>query len=197
MSDERLKQAQANADARHAASERLKTIPVEDLTDAELDLIANCRHVDVSLPRRRKVGANVAWYKQCLTCGRSVGSAVPAAKVQLEPRNDFDVSWESIAAKVSLEINKRIQKAHDRERAENNRDWWAWYNAYLASPEWAARRQAVMERDGWTCRACGMARATQAHHLTYAHVGCEPLFDLVAVCAECHDAITEMDRAKR
>jgi len=76
---------------------------------------------------------------------------------------------------------------HDRE-AERER-WWAWYDAYLASAEWKARRALVLKRAGGVCEGCGKAPATIAHHTTYEHVGNELLFELRAVCRDCHDRI--------
>jgi len=58
----------------------------------------------------------------------------------------------------------------------------------------------VISRDKRLCQAqlpgC-VATATQAHHLTYKHLGHEPLFELIAVCWRCHERITSMDREKR
>jgi hypothetical protein len=79
-------------------------------------------------------------------------------------------------------------------------DWWARYSAYLESEPWKARRKQVLHRSGGFCEAglggC-MVKAVQAHHLTYRHVFNEPLFDLVAVCVPCHEALTEADRNRR
>ena len=69
-------------------------------------------------------------------------------------------------------------------------DWWAWYRGYLQTPVWAEKRRLVFERARGTCEACGQAPAEQVHHLNYKHVGREPLFDLVAVCASCHADLT-------
>lgn len=72
--------------------------------------------------------------------------------------------------------------------------------AYLDSPEWAERRRLVLDRDEHRCQArlegC-LGRASQVHHLTYAHCQLEPLFDLVAVCRLCHVTLTRMDRERR
>lgn len=76
------------------------------------------------------------------------------------------------------------------------RQWWADYNAYLRSPEWKAKRRKVLERDNWTCQACMERPATQVHHTSYAHRFNEPLFELQAVCDECHRLITEIDRGR-
>lgn len=65
--------------------------------------------------------------------------------------------------------------------------WWDWYNEYLRSEEWQARRQAVLERADWHCEDCGAEVATHAHHHTYSRVGRERLSDLEALCPSCHD----------
>jgi 5-methylcytosine-specific restriction endonuclease McrA len=63
------------------------------------------------------------------------------------------------------------------------------YVDYLKSDKWLAKRRAVLERDGGICQACLIRAATQIHHKTYKRVGDEALFDLVAVCAPCHEKI--------
>lgn len=95
------------------------------------------------------------------------------------------------------EIWEQRQREYEAERAARQREWWDWYNAYLLSPEWARRRIAVLRRALYWCEACGLRRATQAHHTSYKHVGNEPLWELRAVCDECHDMLTEEDRERR
>jgi len=65
------------------------------------------------------------------------------------------------------------------------------YTKYLLSPEWAMLRskvfQRVIARDGvGVCEGCREQIATQVHHLTYEHVGHEFLWELVAICEDCH-----------
>jgi 5-methylcytosine-specific restriction endonuclease McrA len=71
------------------------------------------------------------------------------------------------------------------------------HSAYLASPQWHERRDAVLARDRGRCQArlevC-TSGAQQVHHLSYRHWRNEPLFELIAVCSACHDEITRMDR---
>lgn len=78
--------------------------------------------------------------------------------------------------------------------------WWADFNQYLRSREWEERRAKVLERDSHTCRAvlpgC-LTRATQVHHLSYAHYRFEPLYELISLCRSCHQRITAMDRQRR
>jgi hypothetical protein len=63
------------------------------------------------------------------------------------------------------------------------------YAKYLCSPEWWAKRNAVIDRSGGRCEQCFYRDATHVHHLTYARKYNEELTDLKALCHECHDAI--------
>ena len=65
--------------------------------------------------------------------------------------------------------------------------WWDWYRGYIRSPQWAARRDAVLRQVDWVCRDCKTHKATNAHHRTYQRVGRESLSDLEALCSVCHD----------
>ena len=74
------------------------------------------------------------------------------------------------------------------------------YRAYMASPEWKAKRAACLARDEYTCQVCGYKkgpgldaigdviedRQLHAAHLTYARFGHELLEDLVTKCSDCH-----------
>lgn len=62
----------------------------------------------------------------------------------------------------------------------------ALYADYLKSVEWAGRRERVMERARGLCEGCRGRPATEVHHLTYEHVTREFLFELVALCGDCH-----------
>jgi hypothetical protein len=64
-----------------------------------------------------------------------------------------------------------------------------WYREYLHSREWQRRREQVQERAHYKCEGCGAEGPTHIHHKTYARVGYEFLFDLIAVCPACHQRI--------
>ena len=70
------------------------------------------------------------------------------------------------------------------------------YHLYLRSPKWKAKRKSVMTRDHGKCCFCG-ARAVDVHHLTYARIFNESLFDLVAICRECHDLLHALDERNK
>lgn len=64
------------------------------------------------------------------------------------------------------------------------------YAEYLASREWALRREAVRRRSGNKCERCKRGPQDAVHHLTYANVGNEPLEDLQAICHPCHEFLS-------
>jgi hypothetical protein len=68
-------------------------------------------------------------------------------------------------------------------------DWPRLYADYLKSEEWALRRDLVMQRAGGLCEGCRLKTASEVHHLTYEHATQEFLFDLVALCGDCHDRL--------
>lgn len=76
-----------------------------------------------------------------------------------------------------------------KERTQESDAWWSRYTAYLQSPAWKEKRNAVMRRAGGMCEGCGKNKAAQVHHLTYEHVCEEFLWELRAVCNGCHSRI--------
>lgn len=65
------------------------------------------------------------------------------------------------------------------------------YKEYLASPEWAALRQKVLDRDGGRCVAC-RDDASCVHHAKYSNrvlFGTEPSAALISLCNRCHKFI--------
>jgi len=60
------------------------------------------------------------------------------------------------------------------------------YGRYMASRAWALKREAVAKRAKGNCERCQDAPVHSIHHFSYAHLGNEPLTDLVAVCETCH-----------
>jgi hypothetical protein len=67
------------------------------------------------------------------------------------------------------------------------------YQRYLASREWALKREAVKKRCNNICERCGVNPVKQVHHLTYIRLYKEKLEDLQGICKECH----EYESAKR
>ena len=138
---------------------------------------------------------------QCLVCGGYL-RAIPKAQAPEEStlqlfnetlRSEWDsennqrASWETEMRMVCFRVNN---KAADE-------DWWKRYTQYLSSPAWADLRQKVLKRANGMCESCREQYAAEVHHLNYDHVFDEPCFDLVAICHDCHERITMMDRERR
>ncbi len=94
------------------------------------------------------------------------------------------VCLERVVSRPEQEKRWASQKA---ESEAKNERWWAWYDSYLKTEKWHAKRRAVIKRAVGICEGCLFAKATQVHHLTYFHVGEELLFELRAVCDDCHE----------
>ncbi|WP_298257281.1 HNH endonuclease signature motif containing protein [Bradyrhizobium sp.] len=75
------------------------------------------------------------------------------------------------------------------------------YRMYLAGDAWAhspARFEALRSA-GFRCRICNADSSEaplQAHHRTYERLGAELPDDLTALCARCHDEVTNFLRAR-
>lgn len=60
------------------------------------------------------------------------------------------------------------------------------YQRYLASRQWAVKREWVRRRAHGRCERCEMLPMVAVHYLTYEHIYDEPLEDLQAICEPCH-----------
>lgn len=75
------------------------------------------------------------------------------------------------------------------------------YVAYLASPQWKAKRAQRLQYAGYRCehrtrgRRC-KERAVQCHHKTYLRLGHERLSDLVCLCKR-HHAQADAQRRRK
>ncbi len=70
------------------------------------------------------------------------------------------------------------------------------YTEKLKDPRWQKKRLEVLERDNFTCRACGETEKTlHVHHLAYSK---EPwdvnMDDLLTLCEYCHNVAHELKK---
>jgi 5-methylcytosine-specific restriction endonuclease McrA len=96
-------------------------------------------------------------------------------------RKEREILWEKWNSTIGVEYNKRVNVLIGLSKSQ--------YQLYLRSPEWQEKRQAVFERDGHKCRACSSTENLHAHHVTYDRKYNESLYDLVTLCATCHDFV--------
>jgi hypothetical protein len=64
------------------------------------------------------------------------------------------------------------------------------YGKYIASREWALKKEAVKDRSGGICERCKANPSSSVHHLSYKNLYNEPLEDLLDVCEYCHEYLS-------
>lgn len=152
-----------------------------------------CPGAEVIVTRREIRGGSLQYVYQCLGCGEPIGSAIAKAKV-LEWAGTLNVpAFDAALAPVCREERAQTARQVDAQRKQ---DWFAQYNLYLASDAWKRRRALVLQRAAGSCEGCGVAAAAEVHHLTYANAGAEFLFELVAMCADCHQRFHAAEEAR-
>ena len=146
-----------------------------------------CEHVNQALRRRVIKGGAVQYVRQCLQCGEPLGN--PIAKIKALEENGgqepgpLDEALKDSWRKARSEAAEQIRERFNRGAFLSD------YSEYLQSQAWASKRALVLRRAKGTCEGCGEKPPTEVHHLSYKHVCNEFLFELVALCAECHHRV--------
>jgi 5-methylcytosine-specific restriction endonuclease McrA len=124
----------------------------------------------------QRVLANGAktYVEQCQICGKSI----KVWKKQ-DIQTPYVGVWKDSLVTEWREAQKRVDEAARQERRKE-------YHSYLQSQAWKDKRAKVLARAKNLCEGCAEKPATEVHHLTYANVGNELLFELVALCSGCH-----------
>lgn len=177
----------------------------EEYRDSTLVFCPDCYHLRIETCNHENnglikysVGGGWRVQKICKECHTLFGNAISHAGVNVDKiqtiekakydkyREDQDEKYRSrhnVLSDYHTEWRRNVAR-------KNHQD-------YLKTMAWQEKREEVLKRDDYLCQACLKKRATQVHHLTYDHFGAEPLFDLISVCGECHQAITEMDQKRK
>lgn len=144
-----------------------------------------CQHDPVA--RLKKSAAGTRAKMQCRKCGKGIGGNVPVRGVaemwddELERRvnNDYKTACDR--------YQEDLKRLRNEALIENSEAWWEAYSAYLKTSVWQAKRLMVLERARHRCECCGENEARQVHHTKYPQTfGLEPLWDLRAICIDCH-----------
>ncbi len=151
-----------------------------------IDAFMGCYDHDLVVRNKPMRDQRPRLLRQCSRCGlidsrpvRFADAGMPACDVPL---------WDGDREAVFKEAR---QLAHQFVSKKTMADRHHAYLLYLCSPDWAAKRTAVLARKHGLCEyegGCGN-RATQVHHRTYDRIGAEKLEDLLAVCSTCHRTI--------
>ena len=146
---------------------------------------ARCSHSRKELRQKRNRGGAIQYIDQCLDCGDSVGLFQKHSPgLVSSPAWDDQLQESYFAARERHKVE--ITQKHVRIQRDKLAGFQKRYDEYLNSDAWAQRRLKVLKRANGQCEGCGDRKATQVHHLTYKNVFNEFLFELVAVCSECH-----------
>jgi hypothetical protein len=145
-----------------------------------------------AVPHYRDTGRVRGVWRQCLDCGEklerlSLRDFMPYQLRQM-PRFDEERDRQLWQAKSA-----RRHELWEEVKEQRDARWWAFYEAYLNSPEWADKRRRVLERERTVQQrpeplrqGCWKRPGVQAHHLSYHNLGAEPLWELTLVCLVCH-----------
>lgn len=153
-----------------------------------------CEHRH-ELRRLLAADGTTRFVQQCVDCGQQ-SNQIAKAKLTTQEMASAPVvesyetgearrsaTWaacQSIRMQMLQEVGTRITEANRREYAE-----------YLQLPHWRKIRAKRMAIANGICEGCGERPATQVHHLTYEHRGNEMLWELRAVCDECHEYLSQ------
>jgi hypothetical protein len=152
-----------------------------------------CKHAEAQIRRVQVAGGAIHFKMQCLVCGELLGQPIRKVDAPADAPLKDDLLYERYRADRSSQYDSIISQ-HLRTQKVRESEWWRKYNIYLKSPEWRSKSQKVLRRAQNLCEGCQNKPATQAHHLTYEHVFGEFLFELVALCDECHSRLHEQER---
>lgn len=161
-----------------------------------------CDHANTVI-RAKKTAAGLVARSQCKDCGhhgRGGGQAI--GKAELARRGISHVS------QLPPYDEDAFIRATEEASRQGRREYWARKldvlieeepgvaanDPYYSSEQWARLRRLVIKRAAGRCEGCGEAEATQAHHLHYRTFGQEFLWDLRAVCRDCHERIHGIQR---
>lgn len=151
-----------------------------------------CEHTELRV--RTYANDTQHYVHQCITCGRQASTAMRKSAV---PEPTRCKPFDEMLLAAQEQRWRSYQNIHQAERAQSAKEWWHRYDRYLLTPEWAAKRNKVFERDKDICQGCFEHKPMSVHHLSYRHVGCEFLFELISLCVECHNRLHRLQDRTR
>jgi hypothetical protein len=151
---------------------------------------AECDHADLVIHKRINAAGAEMYKQMCRGCGLGIGdwikhASLTGATVSTDPLERFENISNRYTDRRFSELEEIADGAAERQQPERRGE----YSGYLASEGWARKRVLILKRAGGTCEGCLSRPATEVHHLTYTHVGAEFAFELVALCAACHERL--------
>lgn len=139
-----------------------------------------CLHENTEVRWRNRTAGLIA--RQCVDCLRPASNWLPHDGIDKALLQD----WVQGPLPAVLPEQIELLGPRDRQVLRLARDE---YETYLGSADWQRRRAKVMRRADGICEGCLTNSVEEVHHLTYAHVGAEFAFELIAVCRRCHERL--------
>ena len=170
--------------------------------EKELDLLTCKGHV---FEYRYHFGdtGRLTLYEQCIECGKK-NKTKGAIKHDLIPNlrdkiafgeiNKYDAELADEVGFVFEKYNKYLQIKREQNIEKENFSKKILHQNHINSDKWKAMRLKVLKRDDYTCRGCLENPATEVHHITYANLGDEFMFELMSLCRECHSRFHKKDK---
>lgn len=149
--------------------------------------MSSCTHAQKEVRKRTIKGGSIVLQEQCPACGEKFGSAISKEKFSSQQLAKMKAWDEQLAATFRSKQTELWNQLKAEEEAKGLAEWQQAHAAYIASPAWKKKRNAVIKRANALCEGCGEQKATEVHHLNYDHLGEEFLFELVAICRSCHE----------
>jgi hypothetical protein len=152
---------------------------------AKIEARYSCKHDVRELRHRRIKDGRFSFVRQCIRCGNTsqpVKKEIALLELAGNTAPDYDDDLEENWRKRKSQEYDEVRARFHEKRVDN-------YGEYLSSDLWAQMRMKVIQRAGGICEGCLERPAIEVHHLSYEHIGNEFLFELVAVCKHCHEAI--------
>ena len=151
-----------------------------------------CEHYEQEIREITYSNESKHYVFQCLKCGSNIKGV--KKDLVVGRINSFDIAIQENFTNqqtkeidyITSEYDKKLKLLEDNNKKEQIKtDKW-YHNEYLKSPEWLIKKNKVLLRSQGICEGCRESEAMVVHHLTYEHIGDEFLFELVALCKECH-----------
>lgn len=155
-----------------------------------------CNHTETAPMIVRIADGREQVYRCCVQCGERVGTALSQKdKDWVANLDELPASLvESYSSRRNVEKRAILLRVAREQFAERGRFTLA-YRQYIASPEWKARREKVLDRCNGICEGCRESPATEVHHLSYRHFMDEFLFELAGLCHDCHERWHQSDES--
>lgn len=142
-----------------------------------------------------KMSDNRFFYKSaCISCG----NMVQVKKNENLESYENSLILESDCKNKSIElkriINEIISDRKINRKFCNKTKLVVDYNSYIQSAEWKEKRELALQRDKHICQRCKTNKANHVHHITYANIGNEYLYEIVSLCWYCHKLIHNTEK---